>query len=79
MSRVAGSLLSTKDIGGEPTEFKTKSLKVLLDRQKSSNMGGKKLGQGPSGVALPSADSLFSGGKPPENIDSQVNNSTKQI
>ncbi|CAH3172071.1 unnamed protein product, partial [Porites evermanni] len=72
VSRVAGSLLSTKDIGGEPTEFKTKSLKVLLDRQKSSNMGGKKLGQGPSGVALPSADSLFSGGKPPENIDSQV-------
>lgn len=75
VSRVAGSLLSTKDVGGEPTEFKTKSLKVLLDRQKSSNMGGKKLGQGPSGVALPSTDSLFFGGKPPENIDSQVNNS----
>lgn len=75
VSQVADSLLSTKVVGGEPTEFKTKSLKVLLDRQKSSNMGGKKLGQGPSGVALPSTDSLFSEGKLPENVDSQVNNS----
>lgn len=39
-------------------------------------MGGKKLGDGPSGVALPSASSLFSGqgDGPPEAVDSQVSN-----
>ena len=72
------SLLATKVVGEKPTVFKTKSLEVLLDRQRSSDMGGKKLGDGPSGVALPSADSLFSGqGKnPPDAVDSQVDYTT---
>lgn len=74
VSQVGDSLLATKAVGEKPTTFKTKSLDVLLDRQRSSDMGGKKLGDGPSGVALPSASSLFSGqGEgPPEAVDSQV-------
>ena len=68
------SLLSTKAVGEEPTVFKTKSLEVLLDRQRSSDMGGKKLGEGSSGVALPSGSSLFSNNQQsvPEAVDSQV-------
>ena len=76
VSKVSDSLLGTKAVGEKPTTFKTKSLDVLLDRQRSSDMGGKKLGDGPSGVALPSARSLFSGqgDGPPEAVDSQVSN-----
>lgn len=76
VSKVGDSLLATKAVGEKPTTFKTKSLDVLLDRQRSSDMGGKKLGDGPSGVALPSASSLFSGqgDGPPEAVDSQVSN-----
>ena len=68
------SLLSTKAVGEEPTTFKTKTLDVLLDRQRSSDMGGRKLGEGPSGVALPSGNSLFSnnGQSAPDAVDSQV-------
>ena len=78
VSQVGDSLLGTKAVGEQPTVFKTKSLEVLLDRQKSSDMGGKKLGDGPSGVALPSTDSLFSGQEknPPETVDSQVGYTT---
>lgn len=67
-------MLSTKAVGEKPTVFKTKSLEVLLDRQRSSDMGGKKLGEGSSGVALPSGNSLFSNNKEsvPEAVDSQV-------
>ena len=74
VSQVGDSLLSTKAVGEEPTVFKTKSLEVLLDRQRSSDMGGKKLGQGSSGVALPSGSSLFSNNQQsvPEAVDSQV-------
>lgn len=74
VSKVGDSLLSTKTVGEKPTVFKTKSLEVLLDRQKSSDMGGKKLGDGPSGVSLPSATLLFSGQgqQSPEAVDSQV-------
>lgn len=74
VSQVGDSLLSTKAVGEEPTVFKTKSLEVLLDRQRSSDMGGKKLGEGSSGVALPSGNSLFSNNEQsaPEAVDSQV-------
>ena len=75
VSKVGDSLLATKAVGEKPTVFKTKSLDVLLDRQRASDMGGKKLGEGPSGVALPSATSLFSGLEgegTPEAVDSQV-------
>ena len=74
VSKVGDSLLSTKTVGQEPTTFKTKTLDVLLDRQRSSDMGGKKLGEGSSGVALPSGNSLFSnnGQSAPEAVDSQV-------
>lgn len=74
VSQVGGSLLSTKAVGEKPTTFKTKTLDVLLDRQRSSDMGGKKLGEGSSGVALPSGNSLFSnnGQSAPEAVDSQV-------
>lgn len=74
VSKVGDSLLATKAIGEKPTVFKTKSLDVLLDRQRGSDIGGKKLGEGTSGVALPSASSLFSGqeGGAPEAVDSQV-------
>lgn len=74
VSQVGDSLLSTKAVGEEPTVFKTKSLEVLLDRQRSSDMGGKKLGEGSSGVALPSGSSLFSNNQQsvPEAVDSQV-------
>lgn len=75
VSKVGDSLLATKAIGEKPTVFKTKSLDVLLDRQRGSDMGGKKLGEGTSGVALPSASSLFSGQEgegAPEAVDSQV-------
>ena len=39
-------------------------------------MGGKKLGDGPSGVALPSGSSLFAGqgDGPPADVDSQASN-----
>jgi len=74
VTQVGDSLLATKAVGEKPTVFKTKSLEVLLDRQRSADMGGKKLGEGPSGVALPSANSLFSGQgqETPEAVDSQV-------
>ena len=74
VSQVGDSLLSTKAVGEEPTVFKTKSLEVLLDRQRSSDMGGKKLGEGSSGVALPSGSSLFSNNQEsvPDAVDSQV-------
>lgn len=74
VSQVGDSLLSTKAVGEKPTVFKTKSLEVLLDRQRSSDMGGKKLGEGSSGVALPSGNSLFSNNEQsaPEAVDSQV-------
>ncbi|XP_068684513.1 polycystin-1-like protein 2 [Montipora foliosa] len=74
VSKVGDSLLGTKEVGEKPTVFKTKSLDVLLDRQRSSDMGGKKLGDGPSGVALPSGSSLFAGqgDGPPEDVDSQM-------
>ena len=74
VSQVGDSLLSTKAVGEKPTVFKTKSLEVLLDRQRSSDMGGKKLGEGSSGVALPSGSSLFSNNEQsaPEAVDSQV-------
>ena len=72
VSQVGDSLLSTKAVGEEPTVFKTKSLEVLLDRQRSSDMGGKKLGEGSSGVALPSGSTLFSNNQVPEAVDSQV-------
>jgi len=74
VSQVGDSLLSTKAVGEEPTVFKTKSMEVVLDRQRSSDMGGKKLGEGSSGVALPSGGSLFSNSEQsaPEAVDSQV-------
>lgn len=76
VSKVGDSLLGTKAVGEKPTVFNTKSLDVLLDRQRSSDMEGKRLGDGPSGVALPSGSSLFSGqgDGPPEAVDSQVSN-----
>lgn len=71
VSKVGDSLLSTKAVGEKPTVFKTKSMGVVLDRQRSSDMGGKKLGEGSNGVALPSVDSLF-GNNGPDAVDSQV-------
>lgn len=71
VSQVGDSLLSTKAVGEKPTVFKTKSMGVVLDRQRSSDVGGKKLGEGSNGVALPSADSLF-GNNGPDAVDSQV-------
>ncbi|XP_022796472.1 polycystic kidney disease protein 1-like 2 [Stylophora pistillata] len=71
VSQVGDSLLSTKAVGEKPTVFKTKSMGVVLDRQRSSDMGGKKLGEGSNRVALPSADSLF-GNDGPDAVDSQM-------
>ncbi|XP_031571396.1 uncharacterized protein LOC116305596 isoform X3 [Actinia tenebrosa] len=73
MEVVGGSLLSTKTVGEKPSVFKTKNMALLLDRQMASKMGNKKLGEGDSEVALPSADTLF--GNNSDNmaaIDSQM-------
>ena len=75
MDKVGSSLLGTKSVGEKPSVFKTKSLAMMLDRQVPAKIGGKKLGdgEGDSGVALPSASTLFgdSAGSLPS-VDSQV-------
>ncbi|EDO26275.1 predicted protein, partial [Nematostella vectensis] len=60
MDQIGGSLLSTKVVGEKPSVFKTKSLALVLDRQIPSKMGEKKISEGSSKVALPSAGTLFS-------------------
>ena len=71
---MGNSLLATKTVGEKPSVFKTKSIEILLDRQLSSNMGGKRLGEGSSGISLPSASSLFTehSQSSSQAVDSQV-------
>lgn len=73
MDKVGSSLLGTKTVGEKPSVFKSKSLKMMLDRQVPSKIGGKKLGEGESGVALPSAATLFGdSAESLPSVDSQV-------
>ena len=75
MDKVGSSLLGTKTVGEKPSVFKSKSLKMMLDRQVPSKVGGKKLddGEGESGVALPSAATLFGdSAESLPSVDSQV-------
>lgn len=73
MDKVGSSLLGTKTVGEKPSVFKSKSLKMMLDRQVPSKIGGKKLEEGESGVALPSAATLFGdSAESLPSVDSQV-------
>ncbi|XP_048586750.1 uncharacterized protein LOC5520842 isoform X2 [Nematostella vectensis] len=73
MDQIGGSLLSTKVVGEKPSVFKTKSLALVLDRQIPSKMGEKKISEGSSKVALPSAGTLFSkASKDMPAVDSQM-------
>jgi len=72
MATVGAGLLSTKTVGEKPSVFKTKEVALLLDRQLPSKMGNKKLGEGDSEVALPSAGTLFGDSANMPVVDAQV-------
>lgn len=79
MDTVGGSLLATKAVGEKPSVFKTNDIALLLDRQLPSKMGDKKLGEGDSEVALPSAGTLFGDASDMPAVDSQVYHKTIKL
>lgn len=63
VDKVADSLVKTKKLYEIPTVFKTKSISMILDRQRPDLIGGKAIQDGDTRIVLPSSDSLTQNNK----------------
>lgn len=59
VDKVGDSLVKTKKLYEKPTVFKTKSMTMVLDRQKPDLIGDKTIQDGDTKIVLPSTDSLI--------------------
>ena len=61
IDQVGSSLLQTKELYEKPSVFKTKSMSMVIDRQKPARMGGKTIKDRDMMISLPGIEELLRG------------------
>lgn len=61
IDQVGSSLAQTKELYEKPSVFTTKSISMVIDRQKPDLIGGKTLEENGMMISLPGAEELLKG------------------
>jgi len=76
VDQVGDSLVKTKQLYEKPTAFRTKSMSMVLDRQKPALIGDKTIQDGGTTIVLPPTESLVKEGE--ANKESFLSSQVKQ-